>query len=323
VVISPPARLQVQIPPVIAGQPAGKSAFVGESHTLAVRVFGTGVIRYQWRFNGADILGATSSTLVLTNLQEDQSGVYTVSVSDEVGSLVSQPASLFVVTPPTITAQPPAQIFAVVGDTVQLSVSAGGTLPLSYRWRRNGLIFTNQILNAYTSILTLPNVQPSNAGLYSVSITNLAITTNALIFSSTLVVQADADGDHVADLWEVIHGFSTNNAADALLDFDRDGVSNLDEFRAGTDPRDVLSYFKVERINAPAAGGGIFLQFAAGSNRSYTVQYTDLDGSTWRGLSNIFPRSTNWKASVTDPAPASAHRFYRLVTPYQPLQPLP
>jgi hypothetical protein len=200
---------------------------------------------------------------------------------------------------------------------VHLSISAGGTLPLSYRWRRNGLIFTNQILDSHTSILSLPNVQPGNAGAYSVSITNLAYTTNALSFSSTLVVQADLDGDHIADSWELMNGFSTNNAADALLDFDGDGVSNLEEFRAGTDPRDPSSYFKVERITAGLAGGTV-LQFGAGSNRSYSVQYSGLEDLNWQGLTNLFSRPTNWKATVTDPASASDRRFYRLVTPYQP-----
>ena len=214
-----------------------------------------------------------------------------------------------------ITAQPAAQTYAVAGDTV-VSIAASGTLPLSYRWRRNGLIFTNQILYTHLSVLTISNVQPSNAAIFSISITNLAAATNALSFTAQLIVQADADLDHMADVWELANGLSTNNAADALLDFDGDGVSNYEEFKAGTDPRDPSSFLRVERLT-PFLSGGAALEFGAGSNRSYSVEYTDLGGLSWLNLTNVFGRTTNWKATVMDPTPAPG-RFYRLVTPFQP-----
>jgi hypothetical protein len=47
---------------------------------------------------------------------------------------------------------------------------------------------------------------------------------------------ADADGDQIPDGWEADHGLNPNNPADALLDTDGDGLSNLAEFQAGTDP---------------------------------------------------------------------------------------
>ena len=51
----------------------------------------------------------------------------------------------------------------------------------------------------------------------------------------------DADSDGMPDAWETTYQFSPDNAADAALDFDLDGLSNLREFLAGTNPRDADS----------------------------------------------------------------------------------
>lgn len=63
----------------------------------------------------------------------------------------------------------------------------------------------------------------------------------ALYIASTEKVVAfniagDSDGDGMADWWEDFYGFDKNNADDASLDADTDGLSNLEEFQAKTDP---------------------------------------------------------------------------------------
>src|SRR5690606_20173719 len=47
---------------------------------------------------------------------------------------------------------------------------------------------------------------------------------------------ADADSDGMPDGWETAEGFNPANAGDAALDADADGLSNLREYLAGTDP---------------------------------------------------------------------------------------
>jgi alpha-tubulin suppressor-like RCC1 family protein len=70
---------------------------VGGSTTIRVSAHGSLPLNYQWRFNGADLPGATNSSLTLNQLNYEQTGFYNVVVSNPFGDVISAKVFLSVV----------------------------------------------------------------------------------------------------------------------------------------------------------------------------------------------------------------------------------
>ena len=89
--------------PAIQTQPQSQSAAVGNGVQFSVTATGRPGVTYQWYFNGAAITGATNSTYSLLSAQSGNAGNYTVVVSNLVGFVTSNPATLTVSTAATST----------------------------------------------------------------------------------------------------------------------------------------------------------------------------------------------------------------------------
>lgn len=77
----------------------------------------------------------------------------------------------------------------------------------------------------------------------------------------------DTDMDGMPDEWEILHGFDPNDPADADKDADGDGFTNLEEFKAGTNPRDPKSHPDViVRMQVKAIEGKTIPIVFAGTN---------------------------------------------------------
>src|SRR5678815_4869822 len=60
-------------------------------------------LTYQWRKNGADVVGATNRSYPIANVQPADAGVYTVTVSNGLGSVSSSNAVLTIAAPYSFT----------------------------------------------------------------------------------------------------------------------------------------------------------------------------------------------------------------------------
>ncbi|HTG43025.1 MAG TPA: LamG-like jellyroll fold domain-containing protein [Verrucomicrobiae bacterium] len=57
--------------------------------------------------------------------------------------------------------------------------------------------------------------------------------------SSFLVAELDTDKDGLPDSWETQFGFNPNDATDAAKDANANGLTNLEDYKRGLDPRDI------------------------------------------------------------------------------------
>ena len=301
-------------------QPVNRSSLAGQTNTFQVAAVGTGTIRYQWRKDGINVTGVVSNnaTLTLTNSQVANQGGYTCLVSDDIESILSNPATLSIVTKPTYTLHPIAQT-VVEGGTVSFSVAASGSVPMTFTWRTNGAPFMPAsgwiVAGPTNSTLILTNIGTGFNGInFRATATNIAGSATGVKIV-VLSVLADTDHDGLPDAWEAGRpGFSVNDPSDGTRDDDGDGMSNAAEYFAGTDPFDATSYLKVNL----AILGQTTISFNAVSNRAYTVQYTDsLTPPLWQKLGDALSRTNNRNEVFVDLS-ANTSRYYRLVIPILP-----
>jgi hypothetical protein len=318
------ATLTVLVPATILAQPTNRfvkirpdpSAASNTNVPFVTLASSTTPLRYQWRFNGGMIAGATNNSYTVTNVQLIHEGLYDTAVTDNAGTIFSRGAYLQPLITPVLE-RPPVGQTVVAGGKVTLSAAVSGyPPPFTYEWRRGSLPLVTNVTVASNTFysFTAPNISTSLP--FRVVVKNLAAQQPGVASSAvTVTVLLDSDNDGLPDVWEAAYHLATNDLADAAFDSDGDGMANWQEYVAGTDPLDALSYLRVDSLTL---AGGANISFGGKSNKTYTVQYTDaLTNGVWLRLGDFAARTNNATETIFDPNYVGG-RYYRLATPRQP-----
>ncbi|MDB6035740.1 MAG: hypothetical protein JWM16_6078 [Verrucomicrobiales bacterium] len=153
--------------PVIYSDPTYLSLYPGSNGTFQAQVASSLPLTYQWRFNGTNIPGATNAALLVSNVNTNDAGLYSVAVSNSVGVAISGEGQLSVITSPVVYGNPGSRS-VYPGANVTFSGFADGAPPLFYQWYFNG----QEIGGATNSTLVLTNIQPLQAGSYGYGVSN-------------------------------------------------------------------------------------------------------------------------------------------------------
>jgi hypothetical protein len=164
-----PDGIRIGVPVELTAQPAAQHAYAGDTTVLSVEVMGgISPISYEWwqsGFQKSPVRRGTERALQLAPTTETDRGAYWCVIKDATGTQTStEPAQVNVAHSPQITRHPSGGTFRA-GDDVTLDVEAtGGFPPLSYEWRKEGM------LAGLDPALILESVSPEDEGAYTVTV---------------------------------------------------------------------------------------------------------------------------------------------------------
>ncbi len=235
-------------------------------------------------FQGATKLGEDTLAPYTLTWSSAPAGAYTLSArsTDTAGySATSAPVNITIHPQvPTITSQPQSKS-VIAGTNVTFSVSVSGSAPFTYRWRLNG---TN-IAGAVSSSLTLNNVQPQQAGAYSVLVTNVA--------GSVASSSANLTVTCAYTLSENSTAFSSAGGSGAVL------VSTAGS--CSWDVQDVPSWITITSASSFTGNGTVSYAVTANTNSNSRTATLDIAGRNYT-VSQGGPDLTSPTVSFSTPS---------------------
>lgn len=263
-VFSEAAVLTLYTKPKIATQPLGGTYDADASLTLRVEATGTPAPSFQWFAGDEEIPGATGQELTIEALGALDTGSYRVRVTNEVGAVMSRPASVVVRSPPEVLVSPTITGAVVAGKTVKLQVVAVGFPKRTYQWRRYGepIRGARAAIHAFKASL-------ENAGLYDV------VVSNAL---------GDATSESVEVVVTTLPKFTIQPVSQAV---EPNGQTQFSAFAEAFPAPSYQWYRNGEAING-ATNSFVTVSHVGGfEDVAYTVVATNAGGSTTSAVANL------------------------------------
>lgn len=121
----------------------------------------------------------------------------------------------------------------------------------------------------------------------------------------------DSDQDGMDDDWEM--AFFGSLSRDGTGDFDQDGVVDVAEFKAGTNPTNKAAILRAISV-ASIFGGTATVFWSSVPGRTYQVQYKDdLAENGWNQLPETVIATGSTASQLDDTAGTNNRRFYRVM----------
>jgi hypothetical protein len=205
--------------------------------------------------------------------------------------------------------------FVTGGYGAGISSSASGSTIIGRRVWGGAITTTSQVIVNLPAAASGQNVQfrwrfVSDTGGSS---TGWNIDTVQVSSTSYACATIDSDGDGIPDGWESFYGLNPNDLGDANQDLDGDGMTNLQEYVAGTDPTNASSVLKISSISSDPLSGAASFSFPSVNGKLYRIEFNnDLAvPNGWQTLQDNVV-GTGGEIQITDPDAAShLRRFYR------------
>ncbi len=153
----------------ISAQPQDQNVNSGETATFSVTATGN-ILSYQWRLDGTNISGESSSTLSISNVTSEDAGVYSCVITSTCNTLASDDATLTINNQTITIDQQPQNAQVCEGLAVNFSTAATGTANITYQWQEDqGSGFQNltdggNVSGATTATLTISTVNLTLTG---------------------------------------------------------------------------------------------------------------------------------------------------------------
>ncbi len=185
----------------------------------------------------------------LTHAYADQ-GTWTVTLTVDDGDTGQATQTMTVVTEnvaPTITSTPPTNAVQGTLYTYQVVVDEPGDDVLTFTLAPSAP--AGMTIDAATGLIEFTGTYAQSQGApftIVVGVDDGEGGVDGQVYTLT-VLSADTDGDGIADDWETANGLDPNDPSDGNLDYDLDGLTNVEEFGLDQDP------FTYDGPSAPVA----------------------------------------------------------------------
>ena len=296
--------------PTVTSQPTSKliCASAGNSVTFSVTVSSAITPTYQWKKNGTDISGATSSSYTINNVTASDAATYVCEITNTAGTVLSDPAYLNTY----ISIQPESKSTCINSATT-LNISALGNNP-TYQWYSNtsnsnigGTLISGATSNTYT-----PAVNVSGTFYYYCVVAPAAATStcSTAIASNvaTLVVSPSTVGGSTINSASVC--LPTNSISLAVVGYTGsiirwESATNT-SFTSPTSIANTTTSYTANNIQTTTYYRAIVQSGTCASANSNYATITPITTYTWTGsTSNQFSNSQNWQLGCVPPSGAN------------------